>query len=517
MTNCMISRIINLINLTIDLLQIGQIACSRARGLVGYDVALTWRRSPVRIRPSPSFFLKSATLEPSIGGLSDTRIMAEKKHNKDEKLHNSDEKLHNSHELDLSWQETVDLLPEDEVEGGSEIYYFTDGDGNIHSREFLAEELIDDDVEDLEVSQEGKSRLGKVKRLKPGTTDIVNLVRTQEETPREIVLSVPKSGEHPLDIRVSSEVTPDLPAKSESLQPSDVVFPDKHVVVHLHDGVSADEPKSVGLDSTATPLAFSFTRDALDQYVVYRNEGLAKKSKDWINRASQAMWDSTQGEISHQTMTSFRTYVLSKYSSVDAHRKVLGFAAAFLKYLAQVRVDPRYLSFTLFLERPKTITAKKALTERIVTREDIETVFQRIAAKEEKGTDPSKIRNYRAFTLLASYTGLRPNTIQRLTVGQFRTALNEEKPVLHVLAEQEKNRVEHYVPLHPSVVNAISEVLAGDFGEKDDANLFFMFNSFQTGIERQKIPLMRVRDPSKARMWLSDFRKFAEQFGDIIG
>ena len=113
--------------------------------------ALTWRRSPVRIRPSPSFFLQSHTFEPSIEAFSDTRIMAEKKHNKDKKLHNS-------HELDLSWQETVDLLPEDEVEGGSEIYYFTDEDGNIHSREFLAEELIDDDVEDLEVSQEGKSR-----------------------------------------------------------------------------------------------------------------------------------------------------------------------------------------------------------------------------------------------------------------------------------------------------------------------------------------------------------------------
>ena len=120
--------------------------------------ALTWRRSPVRIRPSPSFFLESHTFEPSIEAFSDTRIMAEKKHNKDKKLHNFDEKLHNSHELDLSWQETVDLLPEDEVEGGSEIYYFTDEDGNIHSREFLAEELIDDDVEDLEVSQEGKSR-----------------------------------------------------------------------------------------------------------------------------------------------------------------------------------------------------------------------------------------------------------------------------------------------------------------------------------------------------------------------
>jgi hypothetical protein len=55
---------------------------------------------------------------------------------------------------------------------------------------------------------------------------------------------------------------------------------------------------------------------------------------------------------------------------------VLGFAAAFLKYLAQVRVDPA-LPFTLFLERPKTIKVKKALTERIITRKDISVVFQR--------------------------------------------------------------------------------------------------------------------------------------------
>jgi len=109
------------------------------------------------------------------------------------------------------------------------------------------------------------------------------------------------------------------------------------------------------------------------------------------------------------------------------------------------------------------------------------------------------------------------STMSKLTVGQFRTALSEEKPVLHVLAEQEKNTVEHYVPLHPSVVGAISEVLDNDFKEKDDAKLFFMSNSFQNCIERQKIPLTRVRDPSKARMWLSDFRKFAEQFEDTSG
>ncbi len=104
-----------------------------------------------------------------------------------------------------------------------------------------------------------------------------------------------------------------------------------------------------------------------------------------------------------------------------------------------------------------------------------------------------------------------------MTVGQFRTALNEEKPILHVLAEQEKNRVEHYVPLHPSVVGAISEVLAHDFSEKDDSKPFFMFHSFEKWLERQRIPLPRVRDSRKAHLWLSDFRKFAEQFGDIIG
>jgi hypothetical protein len=51
--------------------------------------------------------------------------------------------LLNSNELDLSWQEAVDLQPEDENEERSEIYYFTDYDGNIFSREFLAEELIE--------------------------------------------------------------------------------------------------------------------------------------------------------------------------------------------------------------------------------------------------------------------------------------------------------------------------------------------------------------------------------------
>jgi hypothetical protein len=42
--------------------------------------------------------------------------------------------------------------PEDEIEGFPEIYYFTDEDGNIDSREFVAEELIPDKSE-VEVRQ----------------------------------------------------------------------------------------------------------------------------------------------------------------------------------------------------------------------------------------------------------------------------------------------------------------------------------------------------------------------------
>jgi hypothetical protein len=81
--------------------------------------------------------------------------MVKKKHNKDKKLYDSDVVNEGP---DLTWQERVDLQPEDEVESDSEIYYFTDEDGNIHSREFLADELVPDEVVDQEDVIKGKPR-----------------------------------------------------------------------------------------------------------------------------------------------------------------------------------------------------------------------------------------------------------------------------------------------------------------------------------------------------------------------
>jgi integrase len=263
--------------------------------------------------------------------------------------------------------------------------------------------------------------------------------------------------------------------------------------------------------------AFSFSRSDLDRYVAHRKTGLAKKSIDWINREAKALWECTHGDVSEKTMTALKEFTLEKYSSKWAHQKVLGFATAYLAFLAKTRTDPRYRSFDVYLELPKAVKVRKMMTGRIVRREDIFEVLSRIdAAKSEEKLEPAKARNYRAFSLLASYTGLRPSTIQRLTVGQIRTAVKETKPALHVLAEQEKNRVEHWVPLHKIVVDAVKDVLTNDFGDKDDAKPFFMYNSFDNWLRRHRIPLPHVLDPSKAHLWLSDFRKFAEQFGDII-
>jgi hypothetical protein len=50
---------------------------------------LTWRRSPVRIRPIPLIFDETAPLKASVEVLSVARIMAKNEHEEEKKLHNS--------------------------------------------------------------------------------------------------------------------------------------------------------------------------------------------------------------------------------------------------------------------------------------------------------------------------------------------------------------------------------------------------------------------------------------------
>ena len=257
-------------------------------------------------------------------------------------------------------------------------------------------------------------------------------------------------------------------------------------------------------------LDLSYTLDELNSYVEYRNTGLTKKSQDWIGRAAKAIWRYTNGTINKNNLDTLRTNILQKYQSEDARSKMLSFAVAFLKYLTKMRLDNRYHALSIFLEKPKTLRHRKRVTNRIITKQDIENILTYIKTAESEGRlSTYRARQYVAFTLFGAYTGQRSNaTMSKLSVGQFREALQLEKSVVHVKASQDKIKMEHYMPLHPHVVEALQPLLDG---RNDDA-LMFEYNSFWMWVKRQKIPLSRI----SSHFTLGDLRKFAEQYGDII-
>jgi hypothetical protein len=96
----------------------------------------------------------------------------------------------------------------------------------------------------------------------------------------------------------------------------------------------------------------SFTKEELDRYVIQRTKGLAQKSRDGLSRSAEALWASTHGRISNETINALRDSAIEKYKSADSHSKVLSFAKSFLKFLATTRSEPRYQTFAPYLETP---------------------------------------------------------------------------------------------------------------------------------------------------------------------
>jgi hypothetical protein len=258
-------------------------------------------------------------------------------------------------------------------------------------------------------------------------------------------------------------------------------------------------------------LELQFGRDELLSYTEYRKTELTRKSADWINRASNAFWLSTSGTICAKTISDLRVQTLAKYACESSKSKVLTFAVAFLKYLAKIHLDVRYRSFELFLERPRRIKVRKNVTNRIVTKEDIERVLDHIHRAECRGSiNRARAEQYTAFTVFGALTGQRSMaTMMTLTVGQLRESLKAPKPVLRVEPSQDKIRMEHYVPLHPQVLETIRPLLTG----RRNDELVFRHGSFWMWVKRQKIPMSRF----DGHFVLGDLRKFCEQQGDVIG
>jgi len=257
-------------------------------------------------------------------------------------------------------------------------------------------------------------------------------------------------------------------------------------------------------------LKLLFTREDLDGYLTLRAAGLSPKTVTWLKKSAELLWGATRGTVSVTTMHYLRSHVLAKYRDIDAKRKVLQFARAFLRYMSKISLDQRYASFDLFLQLPRSVKEQKCVTDRIVTKEDVENLLAAIGhAYRSGGIDGYHCLNYEAMVLFGAFTGQRPlATIARLSVGQFREAVKMKKPVVDVLPWQDKIRMQHYCPLHPQVVEAILPVLDG---RPDDA-LAFKQLSFQQCLRYHDVRLLG----SNVRIVMGDLRKFAEQYGDIV-
>ena len=257
-------------------------------------------------------------------------------------------------------------------------------------------------------------------------------------------------------------------------------------------------------------LGLAYTNEELTAFTDFRKTGLSKGSIPWINKASETFWNATQGVISKGRLDALREYLLNKYVDIYARRKVINYSKAFFRYLAKTRFDTRYQAFELFLEMPKALKERKHVTARIVTKQDIENLLTAIEQAHKKGEiDQYYYLNYRALVLFGAFTGQRPlATIARLTAGQFREALNREKPVLDIPPDCDKIRFQHWCPLHEQVVAAIEPLLEN---RSDDERIFEQL-SFERWLRIQKIPLMH----SNAHFVMGDLRKFCEQEGDIL-
>jgi integrase len=240
--------------------------------------------------------------------------------------------------------------------------------------------------------------------------------------------------------------------ESEPRQSGDVIFRFKS----RENNISTEKLNSPRQETLAT-LEFKYTKKELNSFLTWRTAGLAHKSSVWLFKAAEVFWKHTKGTISKNSLEPLRAFLFKKYDDFYAQSKVLNFTKGFLKYQAKLTLDPRYLAFDMFLEKPRVRKIKKKMTARVVTKDDIEHVLAVIKQQMLRGAiGEEHARQFAGVVLFGAFTGQRPySTIKQLRVEQFREALKLEKPVVHVEPAQDKIRMEHYVPLHPQLAGVM--------------------------------------------------------------
>ncbi|WP_292349729.1 hypothetical protein [Methanoregula sp. PtaU1.Bin006] len=170
-------------------------------------------------------------------------------------------------------------------------------------------------------------------------------------------------------------------------------------------------------------------------------------------------------------------------------------------------MDSKILSYHSIFEKPKNRHPIKLLTSRIIVQEDIQKALGEI--ENDSVLSDAKKLNYRSLILFLSYSGQRTITASRLTVNQFKMALEQNPPVLTVNAEQDKIRMAHYVPLHPVIIPLIEKEIDG----KTDTDLVFDYLGLQRWFKHHPITMKHTAGNLQQR----DLRKFFEQKSDELG
>lgn len=163
------------------------------------------------------------------------------------------------------------------------------------------------------------------------------------------------------------------------------------------------------------------------------NWGLPKNLKTGSNGITYVLECHTC-TVNKKSMDELLSVTLKKYQSESATGKTFSFAKGFLKYLTKTKLDARYYAVEIFLDRPKKLKIRKNVTNRIITKDDIENILTYIQTAHNEGRiNQLRAQHYTAFILFWAYMGQRSMaTMMKLTVGQFRQALQMEKPLLQV-------------------------------------------------------------------------------------
>ncbi|AAB91305.1 conserved hypothetical protein [Archaeoglobus fulgidus DSM 4304] len=295
------------------------------------------------------------------------------------------------------------------------------------------------------------------------------------------------------------------------------------VVKESYKNLSESEHKKQSSGSLMD-VELRYTKEELDAYTEKRLTGISKKTKWWIEKASETFWEQTKGVVSFETLSKFKEFTLNNWDSRDAWSKVLNFGKSFLGELSKLRMDTRYRDLgELFLEMPKSIKERKRTTDRAITENDVKNAVRYFVNKwktVKKGRgklDYATALSHVTQILFGAYTGQRPETISKLRVEQFEEALKINPPTLLVEANQDKIRMEHYVPLHPDLIPFLKELLK--IRKKQGRKLMFEHESCGQQLKRAMIPLEKgelIKDKNKRHFVLGDLRKFAEQMADKI-